>query len=135
MREAINGPEFCRRVKEEVGIDVEVIGSDQEARLAFYSVQRAFDLGGKNVVVADIGGGSTEIVMASGNVIEYIASTPLGAVRLTELYGNASGRPDHRRRLPADDRRHRSHAEEASQEGVLLAAFADRLRRHIYQHG
>jgi exopolyphosphatase / guanosine-5'-triphosphate,3'-diphosphate pyrophosphatase len=88
VREATNGPEFCRRVKEEVGIEVEVISSDQEAHLAFYSVQRAFDLNGKNVVVADIGGGSTEIVLASGNVIESIASTSLGAVRLTEVYGN-----------------------------------------------
>ncbi|HZZ27600.1 MAG TPA: Ppx/GppA phosphatase family protein [Pirellulales bacterium] len=91
VREAVNGPEFCRRVKDEVGIDVEVISSDLEAHLAFYSVQRAFDLTGKNVVVADIGGGSTEIVLASGNVIESIASTSLGAVRLTEIYGNGPG--------------------------------------------
>ena len=47
VREAANGPEFCRRVKEEVGLDVDVISSDQEAHLAFYSVQRAFDLNGK----------------------------------------------------------------------------------------
>src|SRR5215831_8703513 len=86
VREAANGPEFCRRVKDEVGIDVEVISADQEARLAFYSVERAFDLSGKNVVVADIGGGSTEIVLASGNCIESISTTPLGAVRLTEMY-------------------------------------------------
>src|SRR5215831_7500131 len=91
VREATNGAEFCQRVKDQVGIDVEVISSDFEAHLAFYSVQRAFDLGGKNVLVADIGGGSTEIVLASGNVIESIASTPLGAVRLTEIYGNGPG--------------------------------------------
>jgi exopolyphosphatase/guanosine-5'-triphosphate,3'-diphosphate pyrophosphatase len=90
VREAVNGPEFCHRVKDEVGIDVEVISSDLEAHLAFYSVQRAFDLSGKNVVVADIGGGSTEIVLASGKVIESIASTSLGAVRLAEIYGNGS---------------------------------------------
>jgi exopolyphosphatase / guanosine-5'-triphosphate,3'-diphosphate pyrophosphatase len=91
VREATNGPEFCRRAKDEVGIDVEVISAGQEARLAFYSVQRAFDLNGKNVIVADIGGGSTEIVLASGNVIESIASTTLGTVRLTELFGNGNG--------------------------------------------
>src|SRR5215510_822616 len=44
VREAADGPEFCRRVKDEVGIDVDVISADHEARLAFYSVQRAFDL-------------------------------------------------------------------------------------------
>ncbi|HKD35607.1 MAG TPA: hypothetical protein VKB78_02370, partial [Pirellulales bacterium] len=64
VREATNGAEFCRRAKEELGIDIDVISAEREARLAFYSVQRAFDLSGKNVVVADIGGGSTEIILA-----------------------------------------------------------------------
>jgi exopolyphosphatase/guanosine-5'-triphosphate,3'-diphosphate pyrophosphatase len=87
VREAGNGPEFCRRIRAEVGLDVEVISGEREARLAFASVQHAFDLAGKNVVVADIGGGSTEIVFATGDLIESIFSTPLGAVRLTEQFG------------------------------------------------
>jgi exopolyphosphatase/guanosine-5'-triphosphate,3'-diphosphate pyrophosphatase len=82
VREARNGPEFCRRVREEVGLDVEVISGEREGRLAFASVQSSFDLAGKNVVVADIGGG-----FATGNLIESIFSTPLGAVRLTEQFG------------------------------------------------
>jgi exopolyphosphatase/guanosine-5'-triphosphate,3'-diphosphate pyrophosphatase len=86
VREARNGPDFCRRVREEVGLDVEVISGEREAQLAFTSVQHAFDLTGKNVVVADIGGGSTEIVFATGNLVESIFSTPLGAVRLTEQF-------------------------------------------------
>ena len=86
VREARNGPEFCRRVREQVGLEVEVISGDREARLAFASVQNAFDLTGKNVIVADIGGGSTEIVFATGNLVEAIFSTPLGAVRLTEQF-------------------------------------------------
>jgi exopolyphosphatase / guanosine-5'-triphosphate,3'-diphosphate pyrophosphatase len=89
VREANNGKEFCRRAKQELGIDIDVISADREARLAFYSVERAFDLAGKNVVVADIGGGSTELILASGNAIEAIFTTPLGAVRLTEMYGNS----------------------------------------------
>src|SRR4029079_19210935 len=40
VREAKNGQQFCERVKNEVGLEVEVISADQEARLAFYSVQR-----------------------------------------------------------------------------------------------
>ncbi|MFM8495716.1 MAG: HD domain-containing protein [Planctomycetia bacterium] len=87
VREARNGPEFCRRVRQEVGLEVEVIPGDREARLAFSSVQHAFDLSGKNVIVADIGGGSTEIIFATGGLIESIFSTPLGAVRLTEQFG------------------------------------------------
>jgi exopolyphosphatase/guanosine-5'-triphosphate,3'-diphosphate pyrophosphatase len=86
VREARNGPDFCRRVREEIGLDVEVISGEREAQLAFASVQHAFDLSAKNVVVADIGGGSTEIVFATGNLVESIFSTPLGAVRLTEQF-------------------------------------------------
>ena len=91
VREARNGPEFCRRVREQVGLEVEVITGDREARLAFASVQNAFDLTGKNVIVADIGGGSTEIVFATGNLVEAIFSTPLGAVRLTEQFDLGEG--------------------------------------------
>ena len=91
VREARNGPEFCRRVREQVGLEVEVISGDREARLAFSSVQNAFDLSGKNVIVADIGGGSTEVVFATGNLVESIFSTPLGAVRLTEQFALGDG--------------------------------------------
>lgn len=87
VREASNGREFTWRVKEEAGLDVEVISSDEEAKLAFLSVQRAIDLSDRNVALADIGGGSTEIVFASGNHIQEICPTSLGAVRLTERFG------------------------------------------------
>jgi len=88
IREAGNGPAFCRRILEETGLEVEVISGEQEARYAFSSVQHAFDLSDKNVIVADIGGGSTEIVFATGEMIEEIYSTPLGAVRLTERFAD-----------------------------------------------
>lgn len=87
VREAENGGEFCQRAKD-LGVDVEVITPEHEAHLAFFSVQRSFNLDGKNVAIADIGGGSTEIILASGNVIEAIYSTPLGAVRLSETCGD-----------------------------------------------
>jgi exopolyphosphatase / guanosine-5'-triphosphate,3'-diphosphate pyrophosphatase len=86
VREATNGPEFCRRVREEIDLAIEVIDSDQEARFAFQSVRRRFDLAGKNTLLADIGGGSTEIVLASGELIEAIYATQLGAVRLAEKF-------------------------------------------------
>lgn len=85
VREAEDGAEFCRQAKE-LGVDVEVISPEREAQLAFLSVTRAFNLEGKNVAVADIGGGSTEIILASGNVIETIYGTSLGAVRLAERF-------------------------------------------------
>lgn len=86
VREAKDGAEFCRRARDEVGLDVEIISGQREAELAFYSVSRSFQLAGKNVAIADIGGGSTEIILASGDLIEAIYTTPLGAVRLTDEY-------------------------------------------------
>ena len=53
-------------------------------------MNRAFDISDRNIAVVDIGGGSTEIVLASAGHIEKIYSTSLGAVRLNELYGNRS---------------------------------------------
>ena len=91
VREAKDGDEFCLRVKNEVGLDIEVISAEQEAHLAFFSVARNFALDKKDVAVADIGGGSTEIILSSGNIIESVCTTPLGAVRLTEMFADESG--------------------------------------------
>ena len=88
VREASNGDEFCKRARDELGLEIEIISAKQEALLAFFSVQRNFDLTDKQVAVVDIGGGSTEVVLALGNLVEAIYTTQLGAVRLTDLYGS-----------------------------------------------
>ena len=87
VREATNGQEFCQRVLQQLDLPIEVISAEQEAHLAFHSVKRRFDLAGKNTLLADIGGGSTEIVLASGELVEAIYGTRLGAVRLCEKFG------------------------------------------------
>ncbi len=110
VREAANGDEFCRRARDEVGLEIEVIGAEQEARLAFSSVQRAFDLSGKHVAVVDIGGGSTEIVLALGNLIEAVYMTQLGAVRLSEQYPETTTPEGFGELIEAIDRQLRKHA-------------------------
>ncbi len=87
VREATNGADFCKLVKNQLDLTLEVISSQREAHLAFHSVRRRFDLSGKNTLLADIGGGSTELVLASGELIESIYGTRLGAVRLNEKFG------------------------------------------------
>ena len=87
IREATNGTDFCQRVAEQLGLTIEVISAEKEAHLAFHSVRRRFDLDGKNSLLADIGGGSTEMVLATGEQIEAIYTTHLGAVRLAEKFG------------------------------------------------
>ncbi len=110
VREAANGKEFCRRASEELGIEIEVIGAQQEAMFAFASVQRAFDLTGQHVAVVDIGGGSTEIVLAFGNLVEAVYTTQLGAVRLSEGYADTSTVEGFQALLDGIDRHLRKHA-------------------------
>ncbi len=84
LRDAEDGREFCERVRKELRLSIEVISAEEEARLAFLSVARAFDISGREVAVADIGGGSTEIVLASSGLVDQVYATKLGAVRVTE---------------------------------------------------
>jgi exopolyphosphatase/guanosine-5'-triphosphate,3'-diphosphate pyrophosphatase len=86
VRDATNGAAFRREVQRRFKLRVEVISPDEEARLAFQSAVRHFDVGGRPVAVVDIGGGSLEVVLAAGAAIEQVHSLPLGAVRLTEAY-------------------------------------------------
>ncbi len=87
LRDAEDGPEFCDRVRKELKLSIEVISANEEARLAFLSVARAFDISGRKVAVADIGGGSTEIVLASSGLVDQVYETKLGAVRVAEECG------------------------------------------------
>ncbi len=87
LRDAEDGPEFCVRVRKQLKLSIEVISANEEARLAFLSVARAFDISGREVAVADIGGGSTEIVLASSGLVDQVYETRLGAVRVTEQCG------------------------------------------------
>ena len=64
VRDAANGAAFAERVKQELGIPLEVIDGETEARLAFLSVSEHFTIGRGRAVVADIGGGSLELVLA-----------------------------------------------------------------------
>jgi exopolyphosphatase/guanosine-5'-triphosphate,3'-diphosphate pyrophosphatase len=89
VREASNGRAFCREVRRRCGLAIEVISPEEEAQLALLSALRAFDLAGRSVGIVDIGGGSVEVVLAAGAVVDQVYSLPLGAVRLTEAYGGA----------------------------------------------
>jgi exopolyphosphatase/guanosine-5'-triphosphate,3'-diphosphate pyrophosphatase len=86
VREAPNQQELIDLVRHEAGLELDVISGEEEGRLAFTSVAYAVDVVSRSVAVVDIGGGSTEVVISNGGVIQAIVSMPLGAVRLTEQY-------------------------------------------------
>ncbi len=93
-REAPNREALIARAREAAGIELEVISGEEEAALAMAGVRwalarRAAEVPGRFVLV-DVGGGSTEVVLAerrpSGDWRDEARSLPLGAVRLVEGY-------------------------------------------------
>jgi exopolyphosphatase/guanosine-5'-triphosphate,3'-diphosphate pyrophosphatase len=84
VREASNGSAFCREARRRFGLRIEVVSARDEAELAFRSVAQNFELNGRPLAAVDIGGGSVEVILAVGSVIDQVYSLPLGAVRLTE---------------------------------------------------
>ena len=86
VREARNGEEFLAEAARETGLAIRVIDGREEARLTLLGVQHGLRLGLRRVLAVDIGGGSTEFILATGRVIEGVVSTGLGVVKLTEQY-------------------------------------------------
>lgn len=85
VRDAVNGDAFMAEASKRLGVTVETITGDAEARLTFCGA-----LGGNNMAgpwtVIDIGGGSTEIALGDSNQIQNAHSFDVGSVRLTEMF-------------------------------------------------
>ena len=85
VRIARNGAEFLNRVQNDIGISTVAITGDSEASLAYIGLTADYHFTGK-VVMADIGGASTEIVIGSGPEVLWAKSFPLGSGRLTDRF-------------------------------------------------
>jgi exopolyphosphatase/guanosine-5'-triphosphate,3'-diphosphate pyrophosphatase len=86
LRDARNSAEVRARFKEQLGLDVRVISGDEEAAYSFLAVQQGLPLNGRELLVVDVGGGSTELIRGNAaGVIEAI-SINVGSVRLTEQF-------------------------------------------------
>jgi exopolyphosphatase/guanosine-5'-triphosphate,3'-diphosphate pyrophosphatase len=100
VREAANGRDFCREAWRQCRVRIEIVTAEDEARLAFKSVARHYNLDDRLTAIVDIGGGSAEVILAAGGVIDQVVSLPLGAVRLSERYCKSDPlRPKHWKRL------------------------------------
>jgi exopolyphosphatase/guanosine-5'-triphosphate,3'-diphosphate pyrophosphatase len=87
VRDASNGPEFTSRVRDGYGVDAHTIPGAEEARLTFLGATSERDADGpQTIVVIDIGGGSTELVIGRGRTVELFESTQAGVVRQTERH-------------------------------------------------
>ncbi|MEN9201641.1 MAG: Ppx/GppA phosphatase family protein [Thermostichus sp. DG_1_6_bins_120] len=86
VREAPNGVEFLKWVERELGLRIELISGQEEARRIYLGVLSAMEFHNRLHVVVDIGGGSTELILGDGQEPEFLRSVKVGAVRLTQAF-------------------------------------------------
>ena len=86
LREAANRDDFVRRARDETGISVDVVAGAEEARLIHLGVIQTLPVFAEQILVVDIGGGSTEFVVGTGTDVELARSIKLGAIRLTDRF-------------------------------------------------
>ena len=86
IRSAGNGKHFVKIAKEKTGIDIEIISGNREAELIYYGVRSAVKMSDTPSLIMDIGGGSTEFIIANKKEILWKQSFLLGAARLLEKF-------------------------------------------------
>src|SRR6266540_1814246 len=86
VREASTGGELIEAIGRQTGIRVRVVTGQEEARLIYLGVRQSMDFGDRNVLIADVGGGSVELIVGNRNKLLHAASLKLGAIRLKDLY-------------------------------------------------
>ena len=86
VREAENAEEFLDRARHEAGVEVDVISGVEEARLIHLGVLQAVPVFDQRLVLIDIGGGSTEILVGEKGETLAAGSLKLGAIRLTRRF-------------------------------------------------
>jgi exopolyphosphatase/guanosine-5'-triphosphate,3'-diphosphate pyrophosphatase len=82
-RDSANRDEFIARVKNESGLEIKCITGDEEAKLSFKGAVNDIE---EELLLVDIGGGSTEFIKGSGDKINFMKSFNIGAVRVTEKF-------------------------------------------------
>jgi exopolyphosphatase/guanosine-5'-triphosphate,3'-diphosphate pyrophosphatase len=93
VREARNRDEFAAAVFAATGVRVEVLSDLEEARLIHLGVSRGFALGDRVACIVDIGGGSTEFIVADARRPLFLHSERLGSLRLYDAFLRDSSNP------------------------------------------
>ena len=83
-RDAVNAQELIAAIQAYAGLRVAVISGEQEAEWAFRGVATDPDLHGHRLLVLEVGGGSTQIILGAGDHHSFRQSFSLGSVRLIE---------------------------------------------------
>ncbi|MFK7941052.1 MAG: Ppx/GppA family phosphatase [Roseovarius sp.] len=90
VREAKDGPDFCRDVLEQTGLNIHVIDGREEARLSAQGVLLGWP--GSYGLVCDIGGSSMELAAIKGGTVGARVSSDLGPLKLRDIKGGRRAR-------------------------------------------
>ncbi len=85
IRSASNGKTFVSQVKEKYNLNINVIQGNKEAELIYDGVKQVVPIGKENILIMDIGGGSTEFIIANKNEVVWKHSFNIGAARMLDL--------------------------------------------------
>ncbi len=85
-REAPNGKEFLDTIYRQLGLIVNLISGQEEARRIYLGVLSSMDFHNQPHSIIDIGGGSTELILGDSYETRFLSSTKIGAVRLTQKF-------------------------------------------------
>ena len=118
VRETENGAEFRALVESRTGLQLEILDGLEEARLIHLGVANGYPLYDRVACIIDIGGGSTEFIVADGERPYLVDSVKLGSLRLYDAY--LRGVPDQLRAA----RRLDAHVHE------VLAPLMERVRHY-----
>ncbi|MDY6367916.1 MAG: hypothetical protein SPL13_05340 [Clostridia bacterium] len=86
VRNSNNGDEFCKKVKELCGVEIDVISGETEAKIGYVGALNGLDGG-----LIDVGGASSEITVVEGGKPIYVKSLDLGAVKIKDACGQDRG--------------------------------------------
>ena len=120
VREAANGSEFAALVRSLAGRELSVISGEEEARLTLLGVSDGLPTLGGSFLLFDVGGGSTEFVVARAGMSAALLSLRLGVVELAERFLDPG---------PVDPERYRTMTAE------IEAKLAAGLTRDILHYG
>lgn len=97
VRDASNGTEFVKLMRDKFGVDVQVIPGEREAELIFKGIMQSLPEeliekmkqggeDGEKMLMLDIGGGSNELIISDGEQILWKRSFPIGMARMREKF-------------------------------------------------
>lgn len=93
IRNSNNFENFIAKVEKETGLKVEIIDGTEEARLCFLGMLNGLDIGHQKTLGIDLGGGSTEIILADKGEIRYLTSLNIGTVLTASSFITGKGSP------------------------------------------